>query len=156
MAASGSSFIPTPLTHADNLGEGHPRDIARLIIWKFFYQTQQQAHEQGDVQLSTYVIVRSCDSAIALCGPSPAPSWLQYLSFRTDSIVWRPFSMLLVTIEAPSRKISASSISNYDCILSPFFIPHLSERNAITIVQFSDKSTEDFPVICYTDGSKID
>ncbi|GFX51698.1 hypothetical protein TNCV_5014011 [Trichonephila clavipes] len=30
------------------------------------------------------------------------------------------------------------------------------ERNAINIVQFSDKSTEDFPVICYTDGSKID
>ncbi|GFV39542.1 uncharacterized protein TNCV_1367831 [Trichonephila clavipes] len=53
-------------------------------------------------------------------------------------------------------KISASSISNYDYILSPFFIPHPSERNAINIVQFSDKSTEDFPVICYTDGSKID
>ncbi|GFU92472.1 RNase H domain-containing protein [Trichonephila clavipes] len=30
------------------------------------------------------------------------------------------------------------------------------KRNAINIVQFSDKSTEDFPVICYTDGSKID
>ncbi|GFV79515.1 hypothetical protein TNCV_279701 [Trichonephila clavipes] len=29
-------------------------------------------------------------------------------------------------------------------------------RNAINVVQFSDKSTEDFPVICYTDGSKID
>ncbi|GFU76807.1 homeodomain-interacting protein kinase 2 [Trichonephila clavipes] len=41
-------------------------------------------------------------------------------------------------------------------VLSPFFIPHPSERNAINIVQFSDKSTEDFPVICYTDGSKID
>ncbi|GFS60266.1 RNase H domain-containing protein [Trichonephila clavipes] len=31
-----------------------------------------------------------------------------------------------------------------------------AQRNAINIVQFSDKSTEDFPVICYTDGSKID
>ncbi|GFW60983.1 transposable element Tcb2 transposase [Trichonephila clavipes] len=51
------------------------------------------------------------------------------------------------------ENLSASSISNYDCILSPFFIPHPSERNAINIVQFSDKSTEDFPVICYTDGS---
>ncbi|GFU96541.1 retrovirus-related Pol polyprotein from type-1 retrotransposable element R1 [Trichonephila clavipes] len=30
------------------------------------------------------------------------------------------------------------------------------KRNAINIVQFSDKGTEDFPVICYTDGSKID
>ncbi|GFW66257.1 hypothetical protein TNCV_1711561 [Trichonephila clavipes] len=30
------------------------------------------------------------------------------------------------------------------------------ERNAINIVQFSDKSTEDFPVISYTDGNKID
>ncbi|GFV45188.1 RNase H domain-containing protein [Trichonephila clavipes] len=32
----------------------------------------------------------------------------------------------------------------------------VQKRNAINIVQFSDKSTEDFPVICYTDGSKID
>ncbi|GFV06862.1 RNase H domain-containing protein [Trichonephila clavipes] len=30
------------------------------------------------------------------------------------------------------------------------------EGNVINIVQFSDKSTENFPVICYTDGSKID
>ncbi|GFU30091.1 putative 115 kDa protein in type-1 retrotransposable element R1DM [Trichonephila clavipes] len=54
------------------------------------------------------------------------------------------------------ENLSASSISNYDCILSSFFIPHPSERNAINIVQFSDKSTEDFPVICCTDSSKID
>ncbi|GFV45167.1 hypothetical protein TNCV_1913931, partial [Trichonephila clavipes] len=45
------------------------------------------------------------------------------------------------------ENLSASSISNYDCILSPFFLHHPSERNAINIVQFSDKSTEDFPVI---------
>ncbi|GFX41141.1 hypothetical protein TNCV_2218391 [Trichonephila clavipes] len=32
----------------------------------------------------------------------------------------------------------------------------VQERNAINTVQFSDKNTEDFPVICYTDGSKID
>ncbi|GFT98383.1 transposable element Tc3 transposase [Trichonephila clavipes] len=54
------------------------------------------------------------------------------------------------------ENLSAYSISNYDCFLSPFFIPHPSERNAINIVRFSDKSTEDFTVICYTDGSKID
>ncbi|GFY00135.1 RNase H domain-containing protein [Trichonephila clavipes] len=54
------------------------------------------------------------------------------------------------------ENLSASSIFNYDCILSPFFIPHPSKRNAINIVQFSDKNTEDFPVICYTDSSKID
>ncbi|GFW86797.1 RNase H domain-containing protein [Trichonephila clavipes] len=65
-------------------------------------------------------------------------------------------STLLFFIILLLEKISASSISNYDCILSPFFIPHPSERNAINTVQFSDKSTEDFPVICYTDGSKID
>ncbi|GFU58887.1 hypothetical protein TNCV_964871 [Trichonephila clavipes] len=27
MAASSSSLIPTPLTHADNQGEGHPRGV---------------------------------------------------------------------------------------------------------------------------------
>ncbi|GFV44503.1 RNase H domain-containing protein [Trichonephila clavipes] len=61
-----------------------------------------------------------------------------------------------VPLKPPEENLSASSISNYDCILSPFFITHPSERNAINTVQFSDKSTEDFPVICYTDGSKID
>ncbi|GFV29644.1 RNase H domain-containing protein [Trichonephila clavipes] len=40
--------------------------------------------------------------------------------------------------------------------MSPFFNPHPSERNAINITQFSDKSTDGFPIICYTDGSKID
>ncbi|GFW16945.1 RNase H domain-containing protein [Trichonephila clavipes] len=54
------------------------------------------------------------------------------------------------------ENLSASSISNYDCILSPFFLPHPSERNAITIIQLSDKSTDDFSVIYYTDESKID
>ncbi|GFT84750.1 RNase H domain-containing protein [Trichonephila clavipes] len=39
------------------------------------------------------------------------------------------------------------------CVL--YFEIQSSERNAINIVQFSDKSP-DFPVICYTDGSKID
>ncbi|GFX97821.1 uncharacterized protein TNCV_4904721 [Trichonephila clavipes] len=62
----------------------------------------------------------------------------------------------LTMVQQMKENLSASSISNYDCILSPFFIPHPSERNAINIVQFSDKSIEDFPIICYTDGSKID
>ncbi|GFV52367.1 uncharacterized protein TNCV_855371 [Trichonephila clavipes] len=44
----------------------------------------------------------------------------------------------------------------YGPILLSSFLPHPSERNAINIVQFSDKSTENFPVICNTDGSKID
>ncbi|GFV56489.1 RNase H domain-containing protein [Trichonephila clavipes] len=30
------------------------------------------------------------------------------------------------------------------------------ERNAINIIQISDKSTDNCPVFCYTDGSKID
>ncbi|GFV73678.1 RNase H domain-containing protein [Trichonephila clavipes] len=67
-----------------------------------------------------------------------------------------PIDITILHNIAFRENLSASSISNYDCILSPFFIPHPSERNAINTVQFSDKSTEDFPVICYTDGSKID
>ncbi|GFU75372.1 uncharacterized protein TNCV_2941271 [Trichonephila clavipes] len=73
------------------------------------------------------------------------------INFNVHSLIYKqgiePFIL---------ENLSASSISNYDCILSPFFIPHPSERIAINIVQFSDKNTEDFPVICYTDGSKID
>ncbi|GFX34514.1 RNase H domain-containing protein [Trichonephila clavipes] len=54
------------------------------------------------------------------------------------------------------ENLSASSICNYDCILSSLFLPHPSGRNAINIIQFSDKITDDFPLICYTNGSKID
>ncbi|GFU57208.1 uncharacterized protein TNCV_4887081 [Trichonephila clavipes] len=67
-----------------------------------------------------------------------------------------PIDITILHNIAFRENLSASSISNYDCILYPYFIPHPSERNAINVVQFSDKSTEDFPVNCYTDGSKID
>ncbi|GFT18746.1 RNase H domain-containing protein [Trichonephila clavipes] len=79
------------------------------------------------------------------------------LRFSLCSIsVFPPIDITILHNIAYRENLSASSISNYDCILYPYFIPHPSERNAITVVQFSDKSTEDFPVICYTDGSKID
>ncbi|GFX98807.1 uncharacterized protein TNCV_1503831 [Trichonephila clavipes] len=83
-----------------------------------------------------------------------------YRTMSYDSVYalsgFPPVDITILHDIAFRENLSASSISNYDCILSPFFIPHPSERNAINIVQFSDKSTEDFPVICYTDGSKID
>ncbi|GFS56744.1 hypothetical protein TNCV_2221791 [Trichonephila clavipes] len=83
-----------------------------------------------------------------------------YSTISYDSVYaisgFPPIDITILHDIAFRENLSASSISNYDCILSPFFIPHPSERNAINIVQFSDKSTEDFPVICYTDGSKID
>ncbi|GFW62881.1 uncharacterized protein TNCV_4452301 [Trichonephila clavipes] len=83
-----------------------------------------------------------------------------YRTISYDSVYaisgFPPIDITILHDIAFRENLSASSISNYDCILSPFFIPHPSERNAINIVQFSDKSTEDFPVICYTDGSKID
>ncbi|GFU78459.1 hypothetical protein TNCV_2300711 [Trichonephila clavipes] len=82
-----------------------------------------------------------------------------YRTISYDSVYaisgFPPIDITILHDIAFRENLSASSISNYDCILSPFFIPHPSERNAINIVQFSDKST-DFPVICYTDGSKID
>ncbi|GFV76158.1 RNase H domain-containing protein [Trichonephila clavipes] len=53
--------------------------------------------------------------------------------------------------------------SNIQCLLPRHhckrffaFRAETRERNAINIVQFSDKSTDIFPVICYTDSSKID
>ncbi|GFU43775.1 RNase H domain-containing protein [Trichonephila clavipes] len=67
-----------------------------------------------------------------------------------------PIDIIFLHKIAFREHLSVSSISNYDCILPPFFHPHPSERNAINIVQFSDKITDDFSVICYTDGSKID
>ncbi|GFV54194.1 RNase H domain-containing protein [Trichonephila clavipes] len=83
-----------------------------------------------------------------------------YRAISYDSVYaisgFPPIDITILHDIAFRENLSASSISNYDCILSPFFIPHPSERNAINIVQFSDKSTDDFPVICYTDGSKID
>ncbi|GFU10164.1 RNase H domain-containing protein [Trichonephila clavipes] len=84
--------------------------------------------------------------------------WLSHNKLRLSlCYFWLPpIDITILHNIAFRENLSASSISNYDCILSPFFIPHPSKRNAINIVQFSDKSTEDFPVICYTDGSKID
>ncbi|GFW15816.1 uncharacterized protein TNCV_3583141 [Trichonephila clavipes] len=85
--------------------------------------------------------------------------WLSYNKLRLSlCYFWLPPTIDITILHdiAFRENLSASSISNYDCIMYPFFIPHPSERNAINIVQFSDKSTEDFPVICYTDGSKID
>ncbi|GFW22123.1 hypothetical protein TNCV_1632531 [Trichonephila clavipes] len=67
-----------------------------------------------------------------------------------------PIALMILQNIAFRENLFASSISNYDCILSPFFLPYPSERNTINIIQLSDKSTNDFPVICYTDGSKID
>ncbi|GFX01680.1 uncharacterized protein TNCV_4279601 [Trichonephila clavipes] len=85
---------------------------------------------------------------------------LRSISISYDSVYaisgFPPIDITILHDIAFRENLSTSSISYYDCILSPFFIPHPSERNAINIVQFSDKSTEDFPVICYTDGSKID
>ncbi|GFW61582.1 RNase H domain-containing protein [Trichonephila clavipes] len=84
--------------------------------------------------------------------------WLSHNKLRLSlCYFWLPPPIDITILHdiAFRENLSTSSISNYDCILSPFFIPHPSERNAINI-QFSDKSTEDFPVICYTDGSKID
>ncbi|GFT15642.1 putative 115 kDa protein in type-1 retrotransposable element R1DM [Trichonephila clavipes] len=83
-----------------------------------------------------------------------------YRTISYDSVYaisgFPPIDITILHDIAFRENLSASSISNYDCIQSPFFIPYPSERNAINIVQYSDKSTEDFPVICYTDGSKID
>ncbi|GFS48540.1 RNase H domain-containing protein [Trichonephila clavipes] len=67
-----------------------------------------------------------------------------------------PLDIVILHNIAFRENLSASSMSNYDCILSPFFLPHPSESNAINIIQLSDKSPDDFPVICYTDGSEID
>ncbi|GFW47803.1 retrovirus-related Pol polyprotein from type-1 retrotransposable element R1 [Trichonephila clavipes] len=84
------------------------------------------------------------------------PDKTRFMAIEKRNVCYDAFQLYLDGTPLTMENLSASSISNYDCILSPFFIPHPSERNAINIVQFSDKSTEDFPVICYTDGSKID
>ncbi|GFT40861.1 hypothetical protein TNCV_2826291 [Trichonephila clavipes] len=69
-----------------------------------------------------------------------------YRTISYDSVYaisgFPPIDITILHDIAFRENLSASSISNYDCILSPFFIPHPSERNAINTVQFSDKSTE--------------
>ncbi|GFS62498.1 RNase H domain-containing protein [Trichonephila clavipes] len=85
--------------------------------------------------------------------------WLSHNKIRVSlCYLWIPSYRHITFLHniAFSENLSASSISNYDCILSPFFLPHPPESNAINIIQLSDKSTDDLPVICYTDGSKID
>ncbi|GFV29152.1 RNase H domain-containing protein [Trichonephila clavipes] len=91
------------------------------------------------------------DTLQAICG---------YRTISYDSVYaisgFPPIDIIILHNISFRENLSASSVSNYDCIMSPSFLSHPSERNAINIIQFSDKSTDDFPVICYTDGSKID
>ncbi|GFT02790.1 uncharacterized protein TNCV_466171 [Trichonephila clavipes] len=49
-----------------------------------------------------------------------------------------PIDITILHNIAFGENFSASSFSNYDCILSPFYLPHPSERNAINIIQCSD------------------
>ncbi|GFV66196.1 RNase H domain-containing protein [Trichonephila clavipes] len=63
-----------------------------------------------------------------------------------------PINIAILHNIALRENISACSISNSVSIFSP----RPPEKNAINIIQLSDKSTDDFPVILYTDGSKTD
>ncbi|GFX26623.1 hypothetical protein TNCV_4536341 [Trichonephila clavipes] len=47
MAASCSSFIPTPLAHADNQGEGHPRG-APFHMYKHYKKIVTSVQEESD------------------------------------------------------------------------------------------------------------
>ncbi|GFW28062.1 RNase H domain-containing protein [Trichonephila clavipes] len=62
-----------------------------------------------------------------------------YRTISYDSVYaisgFPPIDIAILHDIAFRENLSASSISNYDCILSPFFIPHPSERNAINIDQ---------------------
>ncbi|GFW25918.1 hypothetical protein TNCV_1328741 [Trichonephila clavipes] len=83
--------------------------------------------------------------------------WLSHNKLRLSlCYFWIPPIDITILHDIAFREnLSASSISNYDCILSPFFIPHPSERNAINTVQFSDKSTEDFLLFAILKAVKL-
>ncbi|GFY41261.1 uncharacterized protein TNIN_343801 [Trichonephila inaurata madagascariensis] len=76
MAASSSSFIPTPLAHADNLGEGHPRtyriDVIKKIINMLIGKlesvdiTTKQARDDADVLIVETAIEESEHHRIAV------------------------------------------------------------------------------------------
>lgn len=66
-----------------------------------------------------------------------------------------PIDILIKQNISLGEKLSSSSISGLNRIVPLTDLPHPSERNAINIIDFNP-SVEEFPVYCYTDGSKID
>ncbi|GFT42480.1 hypothetical protein TNCV_1787451 [Trichonephila clavipes] len=84
------------------------------------------------------------------------PDKTRIMAFGKQNVCYDAFHLYLNGTLLPMGKSLCFFHSNYDCILPPFFLPHPSERNVISIIQLSDKRTEDFPVICYNDCSKID
>ncbi|GFX35229.1 putative 115 kDa protein in type-1 retrotransposable element R1DM [Trichonephila clavipes] len=81
------------------------------------------------------------------------------INFNVHSLIYKqgiePFILYGSRVwgEALKKKMNSKYLRR---IQRRILLRVICERNAINIVQFSDKSTEDFPVICYTDGSKID
>ncbi|GFW76261.1 hypothetical protein TNCV_3800961 [Trichonephila clavipes] len=71
------------------------------------------------------------------------------------SLYFPPIGIAILHNIAFREILSASSIYNYECILFPFF-SFVLQKGMSSILFNSDKSTDGFPVICYTDGSKID
>ncbi|GFU65137.1 uncharacterized protein TNCV_4056071 [Trichonephila clavipes] len=64
MAASGSSFIPTPLPHTDNLGEGHPcKGAQRNLI----YITPRSSPGEGPRLVSDIRVSVSAEYSHGLC-----------------------------------------------------------------------------------------
>ncbi|GFW40313.1 hypothetical protein TNCV_1018711 [Trichonephila clavipes] len=77
MAASGSSFIPTPLTHADNLGEGHPREAP---LHHFTPTAHGSYHHRASTSLNSPLLTW-------VGGTLWPPDQTHFL--RLNSIVWR-------------------------------------------------------------------
>ncbi|GFT11305.1 putative 115 kDa protein in type-1 retrotransposable element R1DM [Trichonephila clavipes] len=77
-------------------------------------------------------------------------SWKQHLSYISEKC-----DKLQRGLNRIARNTFGINFNVHSLIYKQGIEPFILE-NAINTVQFSDKSTEDFPVICYTDGSKID
>ncbi|GFS59049.1 uncharacterized protein TNCV_69471 [Trichonephila clavipes] len=84
-------------------------------------------------------------------------SWKQHLSYISEKCDRLQRGLNRIARNTFGINLNVHSLI-YKQGIEPFILygSRVWEKNSINIIQFSDKSTDDFPVICYTDGSKID
>ncbi|GFX01963.1 hypothetical protein TNCV_371521 [Trichonephila clavipes] len=80
MAASCSSFIPTPLANADTLGEGHPRGTSlRVAILNFDQVMRKKPEQEPSVSKCThhasYYLIQRLLLSLNIAGTESYPSY---------------------------------------------------------------------------------
>ncbi|GFW48932.1 hypothetical protein TNCV_3901301 [Trichonephila clavipes] len=126
MAASGSSFNPTPLAHADNLGEGPPEGLllqnVTILPYSFTPQSLLPFHLKGSTFLDSMTVRKNTTNydgeVLAVCEAT-----MQLLAAS-------PPTAKIVFIDSLAAVFARSSNTPTDCLNTN---PCLTERVALKL-----------------------